>query len=104
MYHTETGCEIADPTRPAEVCEHAYELVYCIFYCVLSTLSTNTINKANKSKLSQPYFIRPFWYTFRPTQPFSEGPLAMEPGSVKIYISAKCIYGVGILIVATIYL
>jgi len=89
MYHIETGREIADPTRSAVVCEHAYELVYCIFYCVLSTLSTNTTNKTHKSKRSQPYFIQPFCYTFLPTQPFSEGPLAMEPGCVKIYISIK---------------
>jgi hypothetical protein len=91
MYHIETGCEIADPTRPAEVCEHAYELVYCIFLRVLSPLSTNTTNKTHKSKRSQPYLIQPLCYTFRPTQPFSEGPLAMEPGSVEIYISVKCI-------------
>jgi len=32
MYHIETGCEIADPTRPPEVCEHANELVYSIFF------------------------------------------------------------------------
>jgi hypothetical protein len=38
IYHIETGCEIAYLTRPAEVCEHAYELVYCIFFvCVVNT-------------------------------------------------------------------
>jgi len=34
MYHIETGCEIADPTRPAEICVHAYELVYRISFAV----------------------------------------------------------------------
>ena len=92
IHHTETECENADPTRPAAVCENAYELVYCISGCDLSTLgNNNTINKAHRSNRSQPYFIQSLCYTFRPTQPFSDRPLTVVPGSVKIYICVKCI-------------